>query len=277
LSGGPTSNVDRAVTLETRRILDRLYPDSASDSGAKGPKHAKRLRRPRRGWLRRVRARLRRFSWYLGFGLLLTVGWGIAHLYYYNRLVDLEYNVQEAWAQVETQFQRRYHIQQNLTRMVLEYARHERDLMVRLTQLRMKQAPAQARAAKPTVSASRRAEAAGAQQKERETIKAIKKQLDRMSPRQLNELFPHIQFLAEQYPKLRLSENFQQFSKATIETENKIAEEIRAYNKAVNRYTTILMQFPGVVFGRTCGFKPYDFYVPDRKKLGYRPVELENQ
>jgi len=58
-------------------------------------------------------------------GIVLVVGWAAAHLYYYNMLVDMEFNAQEAWAQVETQWQRRYNIQHNVTQLVLEYARLE--------------------------------------------------------------------------------------------------------------------------------------------------------
>lgn len=250
--------------METKHILDNLYPGATP-------------RRRRRRWLSRISARLKRSSWYLAVGLVLSVAWLIAHLYYYNRLVDMEYNVQEAWAQVETQFQRRFHIQQNLTQMVLEYAKHERELMVRLTKLRVRQqgAGAAAAGAKPTFKTKTKSPIPKLESLE--SLEAVKRQLDKMSPRQLNDLFPHIQFMAEQYPKLRLSENFQQFSKATIDTENKIAEQIKVYNQAVNHYTTVLMQFPGLVFGKVCGFEPYEFYVPDRNKLSYRPVELKGR
>ena len=78
--------------------------------------------------------------------------------------------------------------------------------------------------------------------------------------------------VAEQYPSLRLSENFQQFTKAIIETENKIADSIQTYNARVNDFTTILSQFPGNIFGKVCGFKPYQFYSPERFKLEFKPL-----
>jgi LemA protein len=214
-------------------------------------------------------ARIKRCAWYLIVGFVLIMGWVVAHLYYYNMLVDMEYNIQEAWAQVETQRQRRFHIQQNLTRLVIEYARHERSVLTNLTMLRtgknaeeLKQTTKKPRTANNKAAAPLRPE-------------DLKVPLEKMSPKQLDELFPRIQFMAEQYPKLRLTENFQQFSTAVIDTESQIAKQLSLYNKAVNDFTTILMQFPGNIFGRACGFEPYKFYIPDKKSITYTPVEYK--
>jgi LemA protein len=242
--------------VDTQQLLERFYPSEEQRSRG-------------RRWLRRITGRVKRYYLYLAAGLLLVAAWVAGHLYYYNKLVDMEYDVQEAWAQVETQWQRRYHIQHNLTRMVLEYSRHERELLMRLTKLRVGHLEREAKArGKPPAPLP-------ATKGGKVSIRELKRHLERLTPGQLNKVFPQIQFMAEQYPRLRLSENFQQFSKATIETENKIAAQIKAYNQAVNLYTTNLMQFPGVIFGKACGFEPYDFYVPDRDKLKFRPVQLQ--
>jgi LemA protein len=222
----------------------------------------RRRRLPRRRTLRRMLRWIRTHMVELTLGAVLLMGWVFGHLYYYNTLVDMEYNVQEAWAQVETQWQRRYHIQQNVTRLVLAYARHERSMMEGLTRMRTR---------KPGAAKTR-----PAQEQPDGRLEQLAGQLKKLGPKDLNALFPKIQLSAEQYPNLRLSENFQQFSKAIIETENQIATSLQQYNKTVNDYTTVLMQFPGNVFGRACGFKPYDFYIPDRKTIKFSPVRYED-
>jgi LemA protein len=248
--------------METEKLLDRLYPNLAK-------------RRRRKVLLAKAALRLRGWSRYLIAGGVITVLWVVAHLYYYNKLVDLEFNVQEAWAQVEAQWQRRYHIQQNLTRMVIEYARHERELLVRLTTMRMKKEDRDAAARGATRTQQAGQPGAGAAKPDARSLRALRAELEKLDPKQLNELFPQIQVVAEQYPALRLTENFQQFSKAVVDTENAIVLHVETYNKAVNVYTTVLNQFPAMVFGRLCGFREYDFYRPGRKTLAFRPVEAK--
>jgi LemA protein len=238
--------------LDSQQILDDFFD---------APPRPRRL--PRRRRARRMLRWVRTHVLELTLGLVLLAGWVVGHLYYYNTLVDMEYNVQEAWAQVETQWQRRYHIQQNVTRLVLAYARHERSMMEGLTRMRVREQAS--------------AEQKRAERRRNGDLERLAGKLKNLGPKELNTLFPKIQLSAEQYPNLRLSENFQQFSKAIIETEDQIATALQQYNKAVNDYTTVLMQFPGNVFGRACGFKPYDFYTPDRETIKFSPVKYEDE
>jgi LemA protein len=168
---------------------------------------------------------------------------------------------------------RRYHIQQNVTQLVIEYARHERDLHTRLTRLRMRKSET---ADKDDASA-RATKSPRPQARARTKLEQIAP--DKMTPEQLNKVFPQIKLMAEQYPQLRLSENFQQFSKAIIDTEDKITDQIMSYNKAVNDISSTLRQFPGNLFGLVCGFhhEDYWFYEPDKDRLGFRPVSVPKE
>jgi LemA protein len=244
--------------LESQKILERLYP--AVDEPREGLL-SRLLRRMRRRVLLsiyRLAKRVRRRVWHLLlFGVLIT-GWAVAHLYYYNMLVRLEVNVQEGWAQVEAQWLRRYHIQQNVTRLVLEYARHEHKMMFGVTGMRTGK-PAPSGASKPGPAAP-----------------PITGSLDQMGAKELNKLFPRIQVTAEQYPALRASENFQQFSKALIDVEEQITKQLMTYNQRVNAFSTVTQQFPGNIFARVCRFKPYRFYVPERGDIKYKPVEYRH-
>lgn len=100
---------------------------------------------------------------------------------------------------------------------------------------------------------------------------------DGMSAGELDAVFPQIMLMAEQYPRLRLTENFQQLSEAIIATETRVAERIATYNDYVNIYTTALKQFPGNIFGTLWGFEPYDYYQPEVEALGFRPIDYRGQ
>jgi LemA protein len=242
-----------AAELDSQKLIDRLYPEE--------PRKAARRRR-----LRRLALRLQRHLWKIGFVAALVLLWVVLHVYYYNRLVDLDTRVKVSWAQVEAQLQRRHNIQANITLLVVDYAKHERGLHERLTRMRTNAAPARP-AGKPPAGAGQTPAAPAAPP------------LEKLPPRQLDALFPQIRLVAEQYPQLRLSENFQQFSRAIIDTENKVAAQIMTYNEAVNRMSAMLRQVPGNIFGPACGFRlaHYRYYQPQRETLPFRTVETRSR
>lgn len=237
--------------MPTNRLASRLYPELQRRRKRQIP-FGRRLQM----W---VSMNIRKIVF---VGILLAT-WMIAHVYWYNKLTDLEYNIQMAWAQVEAEQERRYHIQQDVTRLVVAYAQHERDLMLDLTVLRADAtASGDGRAHGPSPTRAPKPDAATG--------------LDKLSSDDLGNIFPQIMLVAEQYPNLRLTENFQQFSTAIIETETRITEHIEAYNQEVNTYTTVIKQFPGNIFGTVWGFDYYYFYAPERDDLVFRPVEYDS-
>ena len=257
--------------MDTATIVERLY--------------GKRALRPSRGpwwpvrrastWLgralrlRRLKAWVRRRRWYLALTVVLLAGWAMVHIYYFNMLVNMESNVQTAWAQVEAEEQRRDHIEQNLSRMLAGYARHERDLLHDLTELRTEArrrptAPAPEESTEPgTVAEGSSGAPAGSG-------------LAGMSADELKRILPQISMNAEQYPNLRLSENFQQYAAVVVETESRIAQDIKAYNDFVNEYTNVIDTFPGKIFALIWGFKSYDCYAPAAAAKRFSPLRFED-
>jgi len=235
--------------LDSRQILEQFYSPVRAGS---------QPRRARPFWPK-AGGMARGITWHLVIASLVMAAWIVVHLYYYNLLVDMEYNTKAAWAQVEAQLQRRFHIQQNLTKIVIDYSQYEKELLTRLTEMRTS---AMADSVAKVRDASRQAPA-----------KLSLPQVKKMTPPQLDKLFSNIMLVAERYPQLKLTENFQQFSAAIIETENQIAERIMDYNEAVNVYTTTLSQFPGNVFGALCGFSRHEFHTPDKEVLSFQPVK----
>lgn len=261
--------------LRTRTILERLYPTGEWRDRAVGSDGAARPvdlvpRVPWRLRLQRLRAIAgsrsladwMRRNWKLGLVGVALAAYGAAHVHYYNLLIELEFGVQQQWAQVETQLQRRHHIQQNLARIAGGYSAHERDVLIRLTEIRGAEAldgdsPPLGEGETPPAGVESGSRPIGG---------------DAAGDLPLGGI-PSFQVVAEQYPALQLSQNLQQFSSAVIEAEDRIAAQTVAYNDAVNRYSTTLSQFPTNIFAWLCGFESVDYHEPDEEALRFIRVD----
>jgi LemA protein len=154
----------------------------------------------------------------------------------FNRFVTLRNRVDNAWAQIDVQFKRRYDLIPNLIETVKGYMKHERETLENITKYRSQLV---------TGSVEDRAKA------------------NNMLSQALKSLFA----VAENYPKLEASQNFKMLQEELAGTENKIAYIRTAYNDAVLEYTTALQVFPGNLIAGMLGFvpKPY-FEVPAAEK-----------
>jgi LemA protein len=148
----------------------------------------------------------------------------------YNRLVRLRNRADNAWAQVDVQLRRRYDLIPNLVETVKGYASHERTTFEEVTKARTAAQQAQ------TVQEQARAENI------------------------LTEAIGRLFAVAEQYPELRATENFQQLQGQLEETEGKIAVSRQVYNDAVLTYDTALETVPTNIVGNMFSFKAREYF-----------------
>jgi LemA protein len=66
--------------------------------------------------------------------------------------------------------------------------------------------------------------------------------------------------VAEAYPELRASENFQQLQEELSDTEDKIAAARRYYNNVVRRFNTAQQTLPTSLLAGPLGFRPREFF-----------------
>jgi LemA protein len=66
--------------------------------------------------------------------------------------------------------------------------------------------------------------------------------------------------VAEQYPELRATENFQQLQRQLSELEDEIQASRRIYNSNVQAYNTRIQQFPGSIIANQGSFTPKTFF-----------------
>jgi len=155
----------------------------------------------------------------------------------YNTLVKMDEQVKAAWAQVENQLQRRYDLIPNYVETVKGYAKHEKDVFIKVTEARSKVAGASSIP---------------------EKIKANN---------ELSAALSRLLVVVERYPELKANENFIRLQDELAGTENRIAVERRRFNEAVRAYNTKLRSFPTNIIASMFGFKPASFFqVPKEKQ-----------
>jgi LemA protein len=147
----------------------------------------------------------------------------------YNRLVRLRNRVENAWAQVDVQLRRRYDLIPNLVETVKGYASHERTTFEEVTRART--------AAQQATTVAQQAEA------------------ENVLTAAIGRLFA----VAEAYPELRATENFQQLQAELANTEEKIRIARQVYNDSVLTYENARETVPTNVVAGMFSFeeKPY--------------------
>ncbi|HEY5441983.1 MAG TPA: LemA family protein [Candidatus Saccharimonadales bacterium] len=152
--------------------------------------------------------------------LLIAIGAAM-----YNGLVRLNQQANEAWSDITVQLKRRADLIPNLVNTVKGYASHEKSVFEDVTAARAN-----------TLSAQTPEEAAKAEGDFQKTMKS---------------LFA----VAEAYPDLKASQNFQELQAELTDTEDKIQASRRFYNGVVRDFNTKRKTFPTSVFAGMLGFK----------------------
>ncbi|MFA5729270.1 MAG: LemA family protein, partial [Candidatus Neomarinimicrobiota bacterium] len=163
--------------------------------------------------------------------LLLIIGRVVG---IYNSLVTLEEGVNQSWAQVGNQYQRRADLIPNLVETVKGYASHERETLEGVIQAR---ANATSLNVTPEVL-NDPAAFAKFQQVQGEISTALSR----------------LMAVVENYPNLKANENFLALQSQLEGTENRIAVERQRFNQTVQSFNTRIRQFPTNIFAGMFGF-----------------------
>jgi LemA protein len=166
--------------------------------------------------------------WIVLVGLVVLLGLALVLLY--NRLVRLRNRVENTWSQVDVQLRRRYDLIPNLVETVKGYASHERATFEEVTRART--------AAQQAKTVDEQAEA------------------ENMLTAAIGRLFA----VAEAYPELRATENFQQLQADLTDTEGKIAVSRQVYNDTVLTYNTAVQTIPANLVAGMLGFRVRQFF-----------------
>jgi LemA protein len=158
----------------------------------------------------------------------------------YNSIVELDEKVNQAWSQVENQYQRRADLIPNLIATVQGYADFEKGVLTEVTELRSK-------VGQIKLSADDLAD--------EEKFKQFQDAQDKLSG-----ALSRLLVVAENYPNLKANENFLTLQSQLEGTENRIAVERKKFNEAVQEYNTTIRRFPTLITAKLFGFKEKQYF-----------------
>jgi len=148
----------------------------------------------------------------------------------YNNMVSLNSTVDESWAQVENQLQRRYDLIPNLVETAKGYMKFEQETLIAVTKARA--SVGQAQSIDEKIAANN----------------------------QLEGALARLLVVFENYPDLKANENFVTLMAELSGTENRIAVERQRYNQKVKEYNIYIKKFPNVILSSIFGFKERPYF-----------------
>lgn len=161
--------------------------------------------------------------------ILLVLLWAMSS---FNGLVRRKNMVAEGWAGIETQLKRRADLIPNLVETVKGYAAHERGTFDELTKLR-----------------------ASAQRGDGGDVQARAE-----TERQITAMIGRVMAVAENYPDLKASANFQSLQHDLADIEDQIQLARRYYNGSVRDYNVMIEQVPSNIIAGMFNFKQATFF-----------------
>jgi LemA protein len=147
-----------------------------------------------------------------------------------NSMIGARNRCDEAWSGIDVQLKRRHDLVPNLVETVKGYATHEREVFEKVTAARAEATKART----PAESAQKEG--------------------------QLTAALTDLRAVAENYPALRATENFQKLQNELTEIEDEIQASRRIYNSNVQAYNTKIQVFPNTMIAGVRGFTAKEFF-----------------
>lgn len=180
---------------------------------------------------------MKHLKWLIPLGIIVIILlWGIGG---YNSLVSQQEGVDNAWSNVETQYQRRADLIPNLVNTVKGYATHEKTTLEGVVKARSE-------ATQIKIDPSNLTPEKLAQyQKAQGNVSAA-----------LGRLL----MLAENYPQLKANENFLELQAQLEGTENRITVARKDFNDAAKAYNISIRRFPKTILAGMFGFEKKAYF-----------------
>lgn len=176
----------------------------------------------------------------LGVLAAITVAIGLYLVGAYNGLVNRSQAVDAQWAQVENVYQRRADLIPNLVATVSGAANFEKSTLTEITNARASVGKVQLNAG----GAPNAAQLAQFEQAQGALSSALSRLL----------------VVAENYPSLKATANFQELQAQLEGTENRISVERGRFNELARDYNAAIKRVPAVFFAGVFGFTPKAYF-----------------
>ncbi|PKL67267.1 MAG: hypothetical protein CVV28_07705 [Methanobacteriales archaeon HGW-Methanobacteriales-1] len=165
-------------------------------------------------------------------------------VFMYNSLINLRNRVKNAWSQIDVQLKRRTDLIPNLVETVKGYAKHEKGVFEEVTKARSN------------------------------VINAQSVQENQDANNQLTGALKTLFAVAENYPDLKASKNFQELQAQLSETEDKIAYSRQFYNDTVMMYNNKIQMFPSSIIANQFNFIEAEFFETEESARSVPKVEF---
>lgn len=162
----------------------------------------------------------------------------------YNKLIKLRNIVKEAFSTMDVYLKKRWDLVPNLVEVVKGYAKHEKDVISKVTKLRTNTYQNM----------------------------SINKKIDINN--KLDESVLKIIAISEKYPDLKANQNFLELSKELARIEEDIANSRKYYNGSVRIYNTNVLVFPNNILANIFGFKEAKMFEVSNEEKNNVKVEL---
>jgi len=171
---------------------------------------------------------------------ILLIGWATG---IYNSLVKTDEGVNQAWAQVQNQYQRRLDLIPNLVEVVKGYAAHEKEVFEKVAEARS---------------------SVGKLQVTSEILNNPQLfQKFQEAQNNMGSWLSRLLAVAENYPQLKANENFLQLQSQLEGTENRIAVERMKFNQIVQEYNVKVRTLPTSILAGIFGFAQKQYFQPE--------------
>lgn len=171
----------------------------------------------------------------------------------YNSIAKAEVGVEEEWANVETQYQRRNDLIGNLVATVKGYAEHENSTLTEVT-------AARAAATQTTINA--------------QDLTPEKMQEFQAAQGQLSSALSRLLVSVESYPELKADRNFLELQAQLEGTENRIQVARQRYNAIAGEFNKKIRVFPTNIIAGIFGFDRKPFFDADPQASQAPKVEF---
>ncbi len=180
--------------------------------------------------------------------LIVVAVLALIALMIYNGLIRKRNEVENAFGGMDVQLKKRYDLIPNIVSTVKQYATHERDLLMKVTELR--------------------AQAISGNLSNDEKVAV---------DNQISGAIKGLMVAVENYPDLKANENFMHLQRTLNEVESQISASRRAYNAAVTDYNNGVETFPANIMAGMMGFKRKQvFEIPETERANVNVKDLFN-
>lgn len=165
--------------------------------------------------------------------ILILFFWGCSG---YNKIVTTDQDVQTKWSKVESQYERKKNLYENVVSTIKGSAKNEDTTLIKIVQMRSRI---------PAIDPNNP-----------QTLNDANHQLDQMKQSILN-------INVEAYPTIQTTQAFRDFQAQIEGTENRVTVAVNDWSESVQRYNTMIKQFPGRLLASLFGYKEKPYFKSD--------------